>query len=74
MPIGGDDLKDFKELNKIPKRSKTYMYAGIMLTVIPGILLGGYMGKKLAQFLEIFDLYTPDIVDDNEWSNNHGTD
>ncbi|XP_016933715.3 essential MCU regulator, mitochondrial [Drosophila suzukii] len=66
MPFDGDDFKDFKELKKIPKRSKKYIYVGIAVTVIPGILLGGYIGKKLAQFLEVFDLYAPDISEDDE--------
>ncbi|XP_017062440.1 essential MCU regulator, mitochondrial [Drosophila ficusphila] len=67
MPFGrGDIHNEFKELTKIPKRSNTYMYVGIMLTVIPGIFLGGFLGKKLAQFLDVFDLYTPDIVEDDE--------
>ncbi|XP_037711038.1 essential MCU regulator, mitochondrial [Drosophila subpulchrella] len=66
MPFDGDDFKDFKELKKIPMRSKKYIYVGIAVTVIPGILLGGYMGKKLAQFLEVFDLYAPDISEDDE--------
>ncbi|XP_016963380.1 essential MCU regulator, mitochondrial [Drosophila biarmipes] len=68
MPFDGDDFKDFKELDKIkiPKRSKKYIYIGIAVTVIPGILLGGYLGKKMAQFLEVFDLYAPDISEDDE--------
>ncbi|KAH8353253.1 hypothetical protein KR084_009867 [Drosophila pseudotakahashii] len=61
-----DNFKDFKELRKIPRLSTKYTYIGIMVTVIPGILLGGYLGKKFAQFLEVFDLYTPDIVEDDE--------
>ncbi|XP_016985770.1 uncharacterized protein LOC108049180 [Drosophila rhopaloa] len=67
MPFGRQDThKDFKELKKIPKSNNKYCYVGIMVTVIPGILLGGYIGKKFAQFLEVFDLYTPDIVEDDE--------
>ncbi|XP_017014668.2 essential MCU regulator, mitochondrial [Drosophila takahashii] len=65
MPLD-DDFSDFKELRKMPKRSTKYTNIAIMVSVIPGILLGGYMGKKLAQFLEVFDLYAPDIVEDDD--------
>ncbi|EDW87802.1 uncharacterized protein LOC6526994 [Drosophila yakuba] len=65
MPLGGDNSKGFKELNKIPKDNNKYKYIGALIVVIHGIILGGFMGKKLAQFLELFDLYAPDISDDD---------
>ncbi|XP_043662864.1 essential MCU regulator, mitochondrial [Drosophila teissieri] len=65
MPFNGDNFRDFKELNKIPKDNNKYKYIGALIIVIPGIILGGFMGKKLAQFLEVFDLYAPDISDDD---------
>ncbi|EDW51947.1 essential MCU regulator, mitochondrial [Drosophila sechellia] len=65
MPFSGDNFKDFKEINKIPKENNKYKYIAVLITVIPGIILGGYMGKKLAQFLEVFDLYAPDVSEDD---------
>lgn len=65
MPFRGDNFKDFKEINKIRKENNKYKYIAVFITVIPGIILGGFMGKKLAQFLEVFDLYAPDVSDDD---------
>ncbi|EDX04045.1 essential MCU regulator, mitochondrial [Drosophila simulans] len=65
MPFNGDNFKDFKEINKIRKENNKFKYIAVLITVIPGIILGGYMGKKLAQFLEVFDLYAPDVSEDD---------
>ncbi|KRF98798.1 uncharacterized protein Dwil_GK27331 [Drosophila willistoni] len=48
-----------------PKRDK-YSRRGLALTVIPGILLGGFIAKKIAYFLEISELFTPDDMDDDD--------
>ncbi|KAH8393463.1 essential MCU regulator, mitochondrial [Drosophila serrata] len=56
---------EYKELKKIQK-TNTRMYVSIIATVIPGILLGGYAGMKMAQFLEVCDLFTPDTVENDD--------
>ncbi|KAH8334256.1 essential MCU regulator, mitochondrial [Drosophila kikkawai] len=64
MPFGRRD-KDFKELKKIQKADKL-IYFRVVATVIPGILLGGYAGMKIAQFLEVCELFTPDTVENDD--------
>ncbi|KAH8273590.1 hypothetical protein KR018_002665 [Drosophila ironensis] len=66
MPFGrNDDHIAYRELIGGPPRRDKYTRIGIVLTVIPGIVMGGFVGKKLAHFLEICNLFTPDIVDDD---------
>lgn len=65
MPYGRNDQHiDYIEVRGAHRRDK-YSRIGLMVTIIPGILFGGYIGKKLAHFLEICNLFTPDIVDDD---------
>lgn len=64
MPFGREKIQ-YEELKNIPKKEKL-IYVRIMLMVLPGILLGGYAGKKMAQFLEVCDLFTPDTVDNDD--------
>lgn len=39
--------------------------AGIVCTVIPGLLVGAYISKNIASFLEENDLFIPDDEDDD---------
>ncbi|KAH8415071.1 hypothetical protein KR215_001832, partial [Drosophila sulfurigaster] len=32
---------------------------GLAITIIPGISLGIYLGKRLAQFLEVSEIFAP---------------
>ncbi|KAH8244357.1 essential MCU regulator, mitochondrial [Drosophila bipectinata] len=65
MPRGRNDQhSDYIEVRDVCRRNK-YSRIGLIVTILPGILLGGYIGKKLAHFLEICNLFTPDIVDDD---------
>ncbi|KAH8238946.1 hypothetical protein KR038_009717 [Drosophila bunnanda] len=64
MPFN-ESYMEYKELKKIQKPNKR-IYAIIMATVIPGILLGGYAGMKVAQFLEVCELFTPDTVENDD--------
>ncbi|KAH8409952.1 hypothetical protein KR009_001705 [Drosophila setifemur] len=65
MPFDGKNgSKNYKELKSMPKIDG-YSRITILVTVLSGIFLGGYIGKKVAHFLEVCDLFTPDIVDDD---------
>ncbi|KAH8251241.1 hypothetical protein KR032_004145 [Drosophila birchii] len=57
--------KEYKELKKILKTDRR-VYIQIAATVIPGILLGGYAGMIMAQFLEVCQLFTPDTVENDD--------
>lgn len=47
MPFRGDNFKDFKEINKIRKENNKYKYIAVFITVIPGIILGGFMEQEI---------------------------
>ncbi|XP_017155420.1 essential MCU regulator, mitochondrial [Drosophila miranda] len=38
----------------------------ILVNVVPGILLGTYAGKKLAYYLEVCELFMPDLLDEDD--------
>ncbi|BFF94268.1 essential MCU regulator mitochondrial [Drosophila madeirensis] len=38
----------------------------ILVNVVPGVMLGTYAAKKLAYFLEVSDLFAPDLLDDDD--------
>ncbi|KAH8279773.1 hypothetical protein KR054_005133 [Drosophila jambulina] len=58
-------VRNYKELNKIERADK-WIFFRVMGTIIPGILLGGYIGQKMAQFFEVCDLFTPDVVENDD--------
>jgi len=48
-----------------PKRPPRFGILKVLLTVMSGISIGGYISKKTAQFLEENELFVPEDDDDD---------
>nr|CAI5851350.1 unnamed protein product [Callosobruchus analis] len=44
----------------------TLGFLKVCSVVIPGLMTGGYIGKKFAWFLDEYDLFSPDDDDDDD--------